>query len=105
MLQSFSRPYFTNDHNKLAFVPSSLSLLSLMFLGKARSRCFTWEGSDLTRERSTRLERLARGKHSNLLLTSVNYGRKRLCNIGLSSSIRPGANVTKLFSPVSYDFS
>ncbi len=54
---------------------------TLMFLGKATSlplsgtswRCFTREGSGLTRKHKTRLERLARDKHLSLLQKIVNY--------------------------------
>jgi hypothetical protein len=40
------------------------------------------EGSCLTLKQKTRLERLARDKHSSLLQEFVNYGRKKLYNIG-----------------------
>ncbi len=38
--------------------------------------CFTQVGSGLTHKKCTRLERLAREKHSSLLQKSVNYGCK-----------------------------
>jgi hypothetical protein len=44
-----------------------------------------------TRKRYTRLERLARDKHSSLLRTLINYGRKKFYNIG------PRANVIRHF--------
>ncbi len=42
-----------------------------MFVGEARSRCFTWVGSGLTRKHQPRLERHAGDKRSSLLLTVV----------------------------------
>jgi hypothetical protein len=55
-----------------------------MFVGKARSlsysgvpaRCFTRVSSSLARKHLTKLERLARDKHSNLLWKVVTYGHK-----------------------------
>ncbi len=63
------------------FVPGKPSL---MFVGKAKSlplsgapeSCFGAVGSSLTHKHTTRLERLARDKHSSLLQTLVIYGRK-----------------------------
>jgi hypothetical protein len=69
---------------------SLANIASLMFVGKARSlllsgaceRCFIHLGSSLTSKHETRLERLARDKHSSLLRKSVNYGQKKFYNIG-----------------------
>jgi hypothetical protein len=59
---------------------------SLVFVGKAWSgapeRCFTWVGSGLTRKYWTRLERLAKDKHSSLLQKSINYGCKKFNSTG-----------------------
>ncbi len=76
--------------NKLVFVPGKLLQPSLMFPGKTRDlpqsrateRCFTWVGSGLTQKHYTRLERLARDKHSSLLRKSVTYGRKKFYSTG-----------------------
>ncbi len=62
----------------------------LMFLGKARSlpysgvfeRGFICLGSNLISSHYSRLERLARDKHSSLLRKSLNYGQKKVYNIG-----------------------
>jgi hypothetical protein len=59
-------------------------------VGKARSlpysgapeRFFNRVGSCFTNRHETRLERLAMDKHSSLLRTFVNYGHKKLYNIG-----------------------
>jgi len=61
-----------------------------MFVGEVRSltfrgapeRCFTQVGYGLTHKRWTRLERLARDKHSSLLQKYVNYGHKKFYNTG-----------------------
>jgi hypothetical protein len=45
-------------------------------------RCFTRLGSGLTYKHHTRLERLARDKHSSLLQKFVNYGHKKVYRIG-----------------------
>ncbi len=63
---------------------------SLMFVGKARSlpqngapeRCFTRLSSSLAYKQQTRLEWIARDKHSSLLQKFVNYGQKKFHNIG-----------------------
>ncbi len=58
---------------------------SPMFVGKARGlpeKFFTWVGPSLTRKHQTRLERLARDKHSNLLRKSANCGHKKFYSIG-----------------------
>ncbi len=70
-----------------------------MFVGEARSlpwreapeRSFTQVGSGLTRKHYTRLERLAKDKHSSLLQKSVNYGQKSIITLA------PGPKVIKLF--------
>jgi hypothetical protein len=53
----------------------------------------------LTRKHETRLLRLARDKHFSLLRNFVNYGSKSF------TGLAPGANVIKLFTAVSYEFS
>ncbi len=78
---------------------------SLMFVGKARSLpesgvlfgCSTQVGYSLTHKHQSRLERLARDKHSSLLRTFVNYGRKKFYNVDPM-----GPNVIKLFTVVIY---
>ncbi len=44
-------------------------------------RCSARVGSSPTRKHMTRLERLARGKHSRLSRKLVNYGHKKFCYI------------------------
>ncbi len=62
--------------------------------GKANSvpysgaRCFTRVGSGLTHKNQTRLERLARDKHSSLLRKSVNCGRNKFYEAPVRSNIR-----------------
>ncbi len=66
------------------FVPSKPFQPSLIFVGKAKSlpwsraptRCFNHVGSGLALKYQTKLERNSRDKHSRLLRTFVNYGRK-----------------------------
>jgi hypothetical protein len=75
------------------FVPGKTYHASLLFEGMARSlhkseqpeRSFPWVGLGLTRKHSTRLERLAKEKDSNLLQRFINYGRKKFYNIGFRS--------------------
>ncbi len=63
---------------------------NLIFVGEAKSlplrgapkRCFTWIGYGLTHKRWTRLERLARDKHSSLSQKNVNCGHKKFYNTG-----------------------
>ncbi len=67
-----------------------------MIVGKARSLPYnaapeTWLSSRLAYKQWTRLERLARDKHSSLILKFVIYGQKFFYNIGT------GAIFTKLF--------
>jgi hypothetical protein len=72
------------------FVPGKPFQPSLMFAGKARSypgeapfRCSNLgKAPGLTHKHKTRLEWLARDKHSSLLRTSVNYGRNKLYSTG-----------------------
>ncbi len=72
------------------FVPGKLFQLSVMIVGKAGAylaealfRCSTLGyAPGLTHKHYTRLERLNRNKHSSLLRTFVNYGRKKFYNIG-----------------------
>ncbi len=79
----------------------------LMFVGKARSlpnsgspeRFSDRVGSCCTNRPQARLERRATDKHSSLLRTFINYGRKKFYNIA------PGANVIKLHLSLIYGFS
>ncbi len=72
------------------FCPWQAFQLSLMFVVKARSlpqsgsseRSITRVGSGLTGKHQTRLENLARDKHSSLLRNFINYGRKKFYSIG-----------------------
>ncbi len=79
-----------------------------MFTGKARSpplsgvpeRCITWVGSGLTCKHYTRLERLARHKHSSLLRKLVNYARKKFYSIGPRTTVandETAATTTTIF--------
>ncbi len=72
------------------FFPGEPFQHSLMFVGKARSytrvehlkvASIGW-ASGLTHKHKTRLERLARDKHSSSLCKSVNYGRKNFYSTG-----------------------
>jgi hypothetical protein len=83
-------PKFTNVHNKLE-CPSLVNLSRLMsYLCYAKSlpdrgvnfRVGSWPYP----QDCTRLKRLAFDKHSNLLQTFVNYGRKKFYNIGPSTN-------------------
>jgi len=49
--------------------------LSLPKSGESE-RCFVQVGSGLTRKHETKLDSLDRSKHSSLLRTFINYGRK-----------------------------
>ena len=78
------------------FVPGKPFQLRLIFAydeGKEPTlvgdplKCFTCVGSGLTH---TRLERLARDKHSSVLQTLVNYSQKSCI------SLRPGKRITLL---------
>jgi hypothetical protein len=42
----------------------------------------------LTHKHKTRLERLARDKHTSFLHTVINYGRRKFYKIGLWSSLK-----------------
>ena len=71
----------------LATGPKLLAKSNVFWLGQkappqvgAAERCFSWIGSCLTCKHYTRLERLARDKHSSLLRKSVNYGHKKFYN-------------------------
>jgi hypothetical protein len=72
------------------FVPRNPLQPNLMFTSKAGAypsgepeRCFTLrEATGLTHKHLTRLEMPATNKHYSLLLTFVNYGRKKFYNIG-----------------------
>ncbi len=53
--------------------------------GKAcgdKHRCFTWVGPGLALKHWTRLEKLARDKHSSLLRKYLNYGRNKFYSTG-----------------------
>ncbi len=68
-------------------VPGKLFQPKLMFEGKARSLTEHLKVLHLGRlwpifKHQTTLEKLAMGKHSSLLPKFVNYGRKKLYNIG-----------------------
>ncbi len=73
------------------FVPRKIFQPSLMLVGKARSlhqsgateRCFTLVGSGPTCKHQTRLENLARHKHSILLRKIKKTTDKKVYNIGL----------------------
>jgi hypothetical protein len=61
-----------------------------MFVGKARGLpdsgapeiCFTWVGPGLAHKHLTRLEKLARDKHSSLLQKSVKYSSYKFFSTG-----------------------
>ncbi len=48
----------------------------------------TWKCSGLTRKHLTRLERLARDKHSSLLQKSKKYGHNKFNRIGLRAKLK-----------------
>ncbi len=73
------RPF---QHSKI-FVAKFMSLPD----NGAPKRYFTWVGSELTQKHWTRLERLARHKHSSLLPIFVYYIHYKFCNIELRSQI------------------
>jgi hypothetical protein len=66
---------------------------------EASERFFIRVGSGLTHKQKTRQERPARDKHTSLFKKVATYGRKSFISLTLS------ANVIKLFTAVSYDFS
>ncbi len=89
--KNFLRPLSKNGPNKLQCV--SLVGLSRLVqclyikqgaypIGGAPERFFNRVGSCCTNRHQTKLERLAMYKHSSLLQTLVNYGRKKFYNIG-----------------------
>ncbi len=55
----------------------------------APERCFTRVSSGLTQKHETRLERLAKDKHSSLLQKSVNY----VCKFFYSTGPKPQAKI------------
>ncbi len=55
-------------------------------------------GPNLVQKHLTRLERLARGKHSSLLRKSVNYGRNKFYSTGPKA----GERFDETFSCVTY---
>jgi hypothetical protein len=84
--------YFPGQYNATLKLNWLFVSMKKMFVGKARSlsyseaseKCFTRVGSNGTRKHELRLERLAMDKRPNLFQTFVNYGRKKLYNIGPS---------------------
>ncbi len=70
-----------------------------IFVGKARSlpksvsseKDFTWVGSGLSNKHLTRLEKLARSKHSSLVRKFITYGRKKF------TTLAPGVNRINIF--------
>jgi hypothetical protein len=80
------------------FVPDEPFQPSLIFASKAGTY-LSEVIYGLTRKRLTRLERLARDKHSSFLKTLVNYGRKKFYNIGLEC--KDEAQARRYFSGVS----
>ncbi len=76
---------------------------SLIFVGEVRSLpqsgaprwCFTQVGSGLTCIHKTRLERLARDKHSSLLQKSVNYGHKKFYSTSPCAASIPQPHIVK----------
>ncbi len=86
------------------FVPGKPFKLSLILVGKARSSL----RSSLIHKQYTWLERLARGKHSSLLLTFVNYVRTKMYNrIALGPSLMFAGKATRnqCYKTVIYEFS
>jgi hypothetical protein len=77
------------------FFPGRPFQPNLMFQGKARSlpqfgqfeRRYTWLGSDLSQKHWTRLERLARHKHSSSLQKLVNYRHIKFYNLKLRANV------------------
>ncbi len=100
------------------FVPGKLFQPNLMFVGKARGlpksgspqRCFNLVGPGLASKHWTRLERLAKDKHSSVLRRSVNYGHNKFYSTGPRLGSESGfffhlffitrANIIKLFMAV-----
>ncbi len=76
-------------HNLQIYIVRRVFVSMARILPKCRApeRCFTWIGSDLNHKLQVRLERLARDKHSSLLLTLVNYECKKFFNIGPGSQL------------------
>ncbi len=74
-------------------VPGKPFQPSLMSANKAR--CFTRVGSGLNQKHYTRLERLNRDKHSSLLRTLVNYGRKSCITLGSGFTPPPSPSTEK----------
>ncbi len=72
------------------FVPAKPFQPNLMFAGKARAYpseapfrcCILGYAPGLTHKHKTKLERLARDKHSRLLRNSVNYDSKKFYSTG-----------------------
>ncbi len=60
----------------------------------APEKCFTQVSSSLTHNYFTRLKKFSDDKHSSLLRTFVNYGRKKFCSIGPWSFIKVGREAT-----------
>ncbi len=69
-----------------------------MHANRATKRGFTLVGSDLTQKNLTRLEKLARDKHSSLLGALIMYDRKKsFITLVTSYPLLPGPCVIKLF--------
>ncbi len=82
----------------LSFCPWQASpAQSIMVVGKARSltqvgepkNCFTQVGSILTRKHQTKLERIARDKHSSLLQKFVYFATESLAKRQISQNVYP----------------
>ncbi len=72
------------------FVPDTHVQLSLLFMGKARGLSYIGVaemyllrvGAGLMCKHFVRLDKISCDKHSSLLQTIINYGRKKFYNIG-----------------------
>ncbi len=64
----------------------------------APEKCFTRVGSGLTGKHQTRLERLAKDKHSSLLRKSVNCSRNKFYDTGpiIINNVKLGKGISKL---------
>ncbi len=74
--------------------------LPAQFVCKSRTptlECRTQAGSMLTCKHQTRLERLARDKHSSLLRTFVNYGRKSFIILGPRNAMKSFVRNLQIF--------
>jgi hypothetical protein len=79
-----------------------------MFASKAKSstkrgeteRGSTWVGSGLAHKHYSRLERLARDKHSSLLRKSVHYGGKKFYSTGPRMALMVKIMILIISAPV-----